>query len=376
MIKQEKIAITCAVLSHGVVRWIQAFLIFCGRLSQAKILLNPADYAAGRQHRSEQLQKILVIAPAWVGDLVMTQALFKLLKTKNSACTIDVLANKNLCPVLKHMPEVDSYLTMPFEHSELKLFARFKFAHALRKNNYTHAYIIPNSFKSALIPFWANIPIRTGWRGEFRYGLINDIRKPLIKDLLFVDSLLNLELDDQNSSLRNLYLPKLRTQSKPNISNKPILALCPGAEYGATKRWPTKYFAEIAQIKHQDGWDVWIIGGPKDAILAQEIQKYSDNICTDFTGKTNLSQAIELLAQANVALTNDSGLMHVAASVGIKIIAIYGSTSPKFTPPLTHKAETISLNLSCGPCFKKICPLKHIQCLNDLSPNFILPFLC
>lgn len=323
-------------------------------------------------------QKILIIAPAWVGDLVMSQALFKLLKNKNPDCVIDVLVNSSLSSILKHMPEINNYLIAPFEHGELKLFARFNFARALRKNNYTHAYIIPNSFKSALIPFWANIPIRTGWRGELRYGLINDIRKPLVKDNLFVDSLLSLYLDktEINSSLRNLYLPKLCMQSKPNISNKPILAICPGAEYGATKRWPTKYFAEIAQVKHQDDWDIWIIGGPKDASLAQEIQKYSGNICVDFTGKTDLSQAIELLAQANTVLTNDSGLMHIAAAVGAKIIAIYGSTSPRFTPPLTHKAEIISLNLSCGPCFKKICPLKHLQCLNDLSPNFILPFLC
>jgi len=326
--------------------------------------------------------KILIIAPTWVGDLVMTQALFKLLKAKNPDCIIDVLANKNLHAVLKHMPEVSNYLVNSFEHGELKLFARFKFARDLRKNNYTHAYVIPNSFKSALIPFWANIPIRTGWRGEFRYGLINDIKQPLVKNNLFVDSLLNLETNEPSESLRNLYLPKLVTFQQIQSSwseqspNKPILALCPGAEYGATKRWPTKYFAEVAQVKHQDGWDIWIIGGPKDAIFAQEIQKYSDNICTDFTGKTDLSQAIELLAQANIVLTNDSGLMHIAAAVGAKIIAIYGSTSPKFTPPLTHKAEIISLNLSCGPCFKKICPLKHIRCLSDLSPNFILPFLC
>lgn len=321
-------------------------------------------------------QKILIIAPSWVGDLVMTQALFKLLKTKNPDCIIDVLAKQNLHPLLKHMPEVNNYLVMPFKHEELKLFARFKFAKALRKNNYTHAYIIPNSFKSALIPFWANIPIRTGWRGEFRYGLINDIKKPLAKNILFVDSLLSLGLDIQKDTLRDLYLPKLTTKYKPNTANKPILILCPGAEYGATKRWPTKYFAEVAQIKHQDGWDIWIVGGPNDAIFAQKIQAYSGDICIDFTGKTDLSQVVDLLAQANAVLTNDSGLMHIAAAVGAKIIAIYGSTSSKFTPPLTHKAEIISLNLPCGPCFKKICPLKHLKCLGDLSPNFILPFLC
>jgi heptosyltransferase-2 len=321
-------------------------------------------------------KKILVVAPTWVGDLVMTQALLKLLKHQYPAYIIDVLANNSLCPLLKRMPEVNNCLIMPFEHGELKLFARFKLAKTLRNNNYAHAYIIPNSFKSALIPFWAKIPIRTGWRGEFRYGLINDIKKPLTKNILFVNSLLNLGLDTQKDILNNLYLPKLTTNYKPHMSDKPILVLCPGAEYGITKRWPTKYFAEIAQIKHQDGWDIWLIGGPKDTALAQEIQKYSGAVCTDFTGKTDLSQVVDLLAQATIVLTNDSGLMHIAAAVGVKIIAIYGSTSPKFTPPLAHNAEIISLNLSCSPCFKKICPLKHIKCLSDLSPNFILPFLC
>ena len=326
-----------------------------------------------------QLQKILIIAPAWVGDLIMTQALLRLLKITYPDCTIDVLANQNLCPLLKHMPEVDNYLVMPFGHGELKLWARFKLAQKLRAHNYTHAYIIPNSLKSALIPYWAKIPIRTGWRGEWRYGLINDIRPAIDKNSLFVDSLLNLVAENRRTILTNAgYAPDLQPSLRvaDTKQHKPILVLCPGAEYGATKRWPTKYFAQIAQIKHQDGWQVWIIGGPKETLLAQEIQQYSGNSCHDFTGKTDLSQAVALLAQAHVVFTNDSGLMHVAAALDVKVVAIYGSTSPKFTPPLTNQAQIVSLNLPCSPCFSKTCHLKRLSCLNDLSPNFVLPFLC
>ncbi|MEI8055561.1 MAG: lipopolysaccharide heptosyltransferase II, partial [bacterium] len=204
-------------------------------------------------------KKILIIAPSWIGDLIMSQALFKLLKKQDPSCSIDVLANKTLHPVLEHMPEVDNYLTLPFEHGELKLFERFKLAKKLRENSYTHTYVLPNSFKSALIPFWANIPQRTGWRGEYRYILLNDIKPPIAKTSLLVERLVALATES------GTYLPPQLSvsQKKPSTTQK-ILALCPGAEYGITKRWPTAYFAKIAQIKKSEGWEVWIFGGPKD----------------------------------------------------------------------------------------------------------------
>lgn len=181
---------------------------------------------------------------------------------------------------------------------------------------------------------------------------------------------------------KTLLLPKLQVSTKQvkttlkrlkiALPQKPILAICPGAEYGITKRWPTAYFAEIAKVKKKEGWEIWIFGGPKDKILAREIQTQSNNICLDLTGKTNLGEAIELLSGAKAAITNDSGLMHVAAALSLPLVAIYGSSSPKFTPPLTDKAKILSLNLSCSPCMKRKCVLKHMKCLNDLKPKLIL----
>jgi heptosyltransferase-2 len=327
-------------------------------------------------------KKILIIAPSWIGDLVMAQALFKLLKKQDPSCSIDVLANKILHPILEHIPEVDNYLTLPFEHGELKLFERFKLAKQLRKNFYTHAYVLPSSFKSALIPFWANIQQRTGWRGEYRYILLNNIKPPAAKTALLIESLVALGVKSSAQLPTPLPLPQLQVSSKKlaaalerlkiALPKQKILALCPGAEYGTTKRWPTAYFAKIAQIKKSEGWEVWIFGGSKDKILAQEIQTQSDNICLDLTGKTNLSEAIELLSLATAVITNDSGLMHIAAAINRPLVAIYGSSSPKFTPPLTDKAKIISLYLSCSPCFKRNCPLKHMKCLNDLPPKLVL----
>lgn len=327
-------------------------------------------------------KKILIIAPSWIGDLVMSQALFRFLKQQDPNCSIDVLANKALHPVLEHMPEVDNYLIMPFAHGELKLFERFKLAKKLRKNFYTHAYVLPNSFKSALIPFWANIPQRTGWLGEFRYVLLNNVKPSVAKTSLFVERLVALGIKSNEQLPSLLPLPQLHVSQeklgvtlkrlKINLPKQKILALCPGAEYGITKRWPTAYFAKIAQVKKSEGWDVWIFGGPKDEVIAREIQVQSNNVCLDLTGKTNLGEAIEFLSLATVVITNDSGLMHVAAALNRPLVAIYGSSSPKFTPPLTDKAKILSLNLSCSPCFKRKCPLKHMKCLNELQPELVL----
>lgn len=320
-------------------------------------------------------KKILIVAPSWIGDLVMSQTLLKILKKQDPNCSIDVFANKSLHKILEHMPEVDNCLTSPFEHGELKLFERFKLAKEFRKNFYTHAYILPNSFKSALIPFWANIPQRIGWRGEHRYILLNNIKKPIEKTSLMVESIAALAIGPNEQLPSPLPLPELQVSKKQleiNLSQKPILALCPGAEYGITKRWPTNYFAKVAQTKKNEGWEIWIFGSSKDKVLAQEIQIQSKNSCLDFTGKTDLGETIELLSLATTVITNDSGLMHIAAALNRPLIAIYGSTSPGFTPPLTNKAKIFSLNLPCSPCFKRTCPLKHMNCLNNLQPQLIL----
>lgn len=327
-------------------------------------------------------KKVLVIAPAWVGDLVMSQTLLKLIKTQNPNCSIDVFANKALHPILEYMPEVDNCLTSSFTHGELKLFNRWAIAKKLRRNFYTHAYILPNSWKSALLPYCAYIPLRTGWCGELRYILLNDIRTSVPKTALMVERFAKLALKSNEQLPQPLPTPQLQVPTKKldltlnhfkiTQSQKPILALCPGAEYGIAKRWPTTHFAKVAQIKKNEGWEIWILGGPKDKTIAQEIQTHSNNICLNLVGKTTLQEAIELLSLTTTVVTNDSGLMHIAAALNRPIVAIYGSSSSNFTPPLTNKAKILTLNLPCSPCFKRKCPLKHMKCLNDLQPKLVL----
>ena len=297
--------------------------------------------------------KILIVGPSWVGDAVMSQTLLKLLKEKRKSCSIDVLAPSWALPIFKRMKEVNTVIEMPFTHGDIKIKERRKFASEIKKNNYDQAIILPNSFKSALIPFFADIDIRTGWRGEMRYFLINDLRKLNVEaypkmidrfcalgigpdEELFQINCPYLQTNSQNIS-------KLLFQYSINKENK-ILALCPGAEFGPAKRWPTNFFSKVAQHYLDKDWVVLSLGSEKDALISKEIkenlQGNIDNFI-DTVGKTKLEDTVDLLSVSSLVLTNDSGLMHIASAVEVPLLALFGPTSPEFTPPLGNKAATL-----------------------------------
>jgi heptosyltransferase-2 len=323
--------------------------------------------------------KILIIAPSWVGDMVMAQSLFIALK-KQQDCQIDVLAPSWSLGLLARMPEISKTFVMPLTHCEFGLKARFSLGMQLRFERYDQAIVLPNSWKSALIPFFAGIPKRTGFVGEMRYGLLNDARK-LDKSVLTMTVQRFVALGFENSKNLPIYsFPSLNVsanQQKAVIEKfalrlaNPILVLCAGAEFGSAKRWTESHFAELASQKIAEGWQIWLIGSEKDKSVTNEINKLTGWQCQDFAGKTDLTEAVDLLSLANTVVSNDSGLMHVAAALNKKVIALYGSSDPKFTPPLHSDAEIVSLNLECSPCFKRDCPLGHRQCLTDILPSHI-----
>lgn len=322
------------------------------------------------------VNKLLIIGPAWVGDMVMAQCLFKLLKQRNPNVTIDVLAPAWSLPLLERMPEVANAIVMPIQHGQLKLFARYKLAKSLRANRYDQAIVLPNSFKSALIPWWANIPIITGWRREMRHWIMNDARK-LNKERypLMIERFMALGLPEGEALPMGYPLPDLSVAKNTNYKTAKILALCPGAEFGAAKRWPEEYYAEVAKEKLAQGWKVWILGSVKDQPTAKKINALTQDRCEDFAGKTKLAEAVDLLAQATAVVSNDSGLMHIAAALRKPLIAVYGPTSATFTPPLHAEARVLSLKLNCQPCFKRECPLNHHRCMRELEPKQILQAL-
>ncbi len=326
--------------------------------------------------------KILIVAPNWVGDVVIAQALLRLIKNNHPQAVIHVLVRKHLSALLECMPEVNEILISPVTSGKLNLKEQFIFARKLCTEKYDQAIVLPNSFKSALIPFFADIPKRTGWLGEMRVFLLNDIRFGVKKFPTLLGRFLFLGIGGDNSRVVPA-MPKL-IASEEDVEDtlqkfdltcpKRLLALCPGAEYGEAKCWPAAYFAEIAKIL-APRYQIWLFGGNNDQAITAEIQNLSGNICVNLAGKTSLKEAVDLMSLATAVITNDSGLMHIAAALEKPLVAIYGSSSPKFTPPLTKKVEILCLNLACSPCFKRECPLKHLRCLKEITPKMVLDAL-
>lgn len=333
--------------------------------------------------------KILVIGPSWVGDMVMSQSLYTSLKKQYPDANIDVLAPTWCMPILKRMREVNQALEMPIGHGSFNLTQRWRLGRSLRKSNYTHAYILPNSAKSALIPLFAGIKNRTGWKGEFRYGLLNDLRenKQLFQYMVERYAALAYTNNEmlEKVNLTNCPTPTLTTDNcniktaRTNLKltdNSPIIGICPGAEFGPAKRWPEKHYAKLASYAISKGFQVWLFGSNKDIDVCDNIRSAVDieqqACCHNLAGHTSLVDAVDLLSCCHTVVSNDSGLMHVAAAVGCNIVAIYGSSSPNYTPPLSDKVSIVDNDIACRPCFQKTCPLGHLNCLEKLEASKVI----
>lgn len=316
--------------------------------------------------------------------MVMAQSLFKDIKARHPQVQIDVLAPAWTAAIVDRMPEVNDLVATDFTHGKLALASRRRVAKQLRIKAYDRALILPNSYKAALVPWLAKIPVRSGFVGEQRWGVVNDIRR-LDKAALpmTVQRFIALGRDKQAQSLpiEQVPIPKLEANqasivelnARLNLAlNKKVLALCPGAEFGPSKQWPAIYYAELAQDYIDQGWQVWLMGSAKDLEVCQQIQASCSSDCEVLAGKTKLPEAVDLLAQADLVVSNDSGLMHVAASLQRPLVAIYGSTDPGHTPPLSHNHSVQRLALPCSPCFERQCPLEHLNCLKELSPNLVI----
>jgi heptosyltransferase-2 len=310
--------------------------------------------------------------------MVMAQSLFKVLVQKHSGVVIDVLAPGWSRPLLERMPEVAAAIDMPLGHGQLDLKGRWRLGRSLAERGYEQAILLPNSFKSALVPYWAKIPRRTGWVGEMRYGLVNDVRR-LNKSRLTmtVQRFVALAYPGDYNGIPEIPIPELRVDAAGVASaldalglergQAPLLLLCPGAEYGAAKRWPEHYYGELAGDMIEQGWSVWLFGSEKDRPVCAEVNRVAGGRCVDLSGRTSLAQAVDLMSLADIVVSNDSGLMHVAAALDRPLVALYGSSDPGFTPPLNPRSRVLSLGLDCSPCFKRECPEGHLQCLTEMS---------
>jgi heptosyltransferase-2 len=332
--------------------------------------------------------KILIVGPSWVGDMVMAQTLFQCLKQRHPGCVIDVLAPEWSRPILARMPQVRAALSFPLGHGALELATRRRIGKSL-KGQYDQAILLPNSLKSALVPFFAGIAKRTGWRGEFRYGLLNDVRT-LDKQRypLMIERFMALAFEPGAELPLPYPKPELRIDPATRDAalarfglslDRPVLALCPGAEFGESKRWPSEHYAEVAQARIREGWQVWLFGSKNDHAVGESIRARLipglREESVNLSGETSLAEAIDLLSCADAVVSNDSGLMHVAAALNRPLVAVYGSTSPGFTPPLADQVEIVRLGIECSPCFDRTCRFGHYNCLRLLEPDAVIQAL-
>jgi heptosyltransferase-2 len=317
------------------------------------------------------LARLLVVAPNWIGDALMCQPLLKRLREQRPQARIDVIAPAWVAPVFRRMPEVAGVIETPFAHGALQLRERWRLARTLQALGYDEAYVLPNAWKAALVPFFAGIAKRCGYRGESRYGLLNVLhrnqpgREPM--------ALHYARLCDAPGApiAQPLPEPRLAVEEQAASATRRRLGLaegyavlCPGAEYGPAKRWP--YFAELAAKLNRP---VVVLGSAKERELCGSVGG------RNLAGETTLDEALDVLAGAALVVSNDSGLMHVAAALGRPQVALFGSSSPRHTPPLSSAARVLWLGIECSPCYARECPLGHFRCLRELSVEQVLALL-
>ena len=325
--------------------------------------------------------KVLVIAPAWVGDMVMAHCLVQVLAARDPQLDLHLVAPPATAPLGERMTSITAVHVLDVGHGRLGLAARRSLARTLRPLAFDRAFVLPNSWKSALLPWLAGVPVRTGFRGEQRYGLLNDLRVLDAERLpRMVDRFVALVSADRTPTAP-IPAPRLRQDGAAAATLRerlglrdpaPVLACCPGAEFGPAKRWPPEHFAALIERRVAAGWQAWLFGAPKDAETSAEVLALLPapvrTRVHDLAGRTRLPEAVDLLGDATAVVSNDSGLMHVACALQRTVVAVYGSTSPRFTPPLGDRVTSISLQLACSPCFQRSCPLGHLDCLRQLDP--------
>lgn len=322
----------------------------------------------------------MVIGPAWVGDMVMAQALYKALQSDSTSAQIHVVAPKWSRPLLQRMPQITKVHSLDVTHGELGIGKRHQLGKQLRSESFSQAIVLPRSLKSALVPWFAKIPKRIGDIGEFRHGLLTHTH-PSNKDKQ-IPSVCNylryIDIESDVALVKKQYCPELVTDLKNQAellekyaisNNTPLVACMVGAEYGPSKQWPVEHFSALIDLLRQQGLNVCLLGSAKDIDVGNKIEALCSESLFNLCGKTSLLDVIDILAACRVAVSNDSGLMHIAAAVNTPVVAMYGATTPTYTPPLHTNAKSFYVKLACSPCWQRTCQYQHYRCLKDIMPQ-------
>jgi heptosyltransferase-2 len=331
-------------------------------------------------------ERILVVGPAWIGDMVMCQSLFVTLGQRSPGARIDVLAPGWSEALLRRMPEVGALIPLPMDHGELRLLAQWRVARRLKRTGYDRAIVTRRSAKAALMPWMAGIPLRTGILGERRYGLINDVRtisEETIPTAVARFAALGME-PGARPTITDVPWPRLQVDDRRGRELEerlglegegPAVGLAPGAAFGPAKRWPVDQWRRLARALADRGRRVWIFGSSEEEGDGARIAEGGGPTVRNLCGRTGLEDVIDLMGRATAVVGNDSGLSHLAAAAGPRVVALFGPTSPHNAPPLGRDADALWLGLECSPCYRRECPLGHHRCLRDVPVSRVLEAL-
>ncbi|HET7314892.1 lipopolysaccharide heptosyltransferase II [Salinisphaera sp.] len=323
-----------------------------------------------------QPERVLVIGPSWIGDMVMAQSLFAGLRARRPQATIDVLAPASTARLTERMPQVDEAVTMNIGHGQFAWRRRRETARQLRARGYEQAIVLQRSAKAALVPWLAGIPLRTGYRGELRLGLINDVRTldksryPLKAEHY---ALLGLAAD--GDALGEIDWPRLTVDGARQRElvaelgldpERPVVGFAPGAAYGGAKAWPVRHYAGLAARLDAAGWACWIFGSDADREVANAMAAAAPKHGVNLAARTSLVDIVDLAALTTRFVGNDTGVMHLASAAAPSVIGLYGSTDPDYAPPLAATSQRLWRGMDCSPCRQRECPLGHHACLEDM----------
>ncbi|MBV8840596.1 MAG: lipopolysaccharide heptosyltransferase II [Alphaproteobacteria bacterium] len=333
-----------------------------------------------RSSATRDRRPILIVPYMWIGDFVRCHSVVKVLKARYPSRPVDVLSTSLCAPLVDYMPELRQAIVVDLPRKRLAYGQHAALAQRLKREQYGTALIMPRTWKSALAPFLAGIPERVGWFGEWRFGLLNDLRRGEKARARMIDQCAALALPADAPHRTDWPLPELKVPASEIAgwrermglaAERPAIALAPGA-VGPSKRWPVYSYAQVARAFTAQGAAVWVLGGPGEKALATQIVTDAGPLARDFTGP-DLRNAIVALAAADVAISNDSGLLHVAAALGVPSIGIFGPTSAWHWAPLNPIAAKLQLEtpLDCQPCHKPICRKGHHRCMRDISPAHV-----
>lgn len=312
--------------------------------------------------------------------MVMAQALYKALHHNSTSAEIHVVAPVWSRSLLTRMPEISKIISLDIAHGELGLGKRYRLGKSLHNENYTQAIILPRSFKSALVPWFAKIPRRIGEIGECRHMLLTN--KYLTNKKKEIPNVCNylrfLDIEASVSDVISNYSPSLTVDKDKQaellnnfglVSDTPLVACMVGAEFGPSKQWPYEHFANLIDLLREQNINVCILGSDKDQQSGNRIQSLCKSSILNLCGKTSLTDVIDLLSACDAAVSNDSGLMHIAAAVNTPVVGLYGGTTPAYTPPLHARAKSFYVRVTCSPCWQRTCRYNHYRCLTDILPK-------